>query len=832
MPPVIDHIPLANPQCSPAPFAIEAAITDNFKVARAVLQWSCDGAAFQETDMLGDDTSNVYRASIPAPGTNGQSFAYRLIAADIRGLTATNGPHAFLVDYPFLVIDSAVLETLLRPDTTSNRWVSVANEGSTNLHLTARLVPAGFADAMDGGPDGWRHGGTNDLWTLSTNRSVSGSNAWYCGRPAVPAYGNSMHAWLDSPPVYLGRDARLTFWHWIRSELDVQYGSGFWQPDHAWDGGIVELSTNSGLSFVQIDPVGGYPRRISGWSESPWPQDTPCFAGTGGWTKITFDLSAFATSTAVIRFHFGSDDNTVDEGWYIDDVVLTPDSRTNLSLSVEPATLEIVPGQRTNLLVTCSAAGIPTGDREALLEITGNAVNLATGTVPVAMMVRSPPVLAGLTATQTSTNGEGLVTVSSRVSDSDGDPCVLDLAWSPDDGSSWRPLSLLASLDTVGQSAVSWSNASQVAGIGTWNESGDPLTNQLSAVWNTSGSGSSITLAPAVTVRGRLWDGRFWSDWVGSPSFMVDNEPPEAPGQLAVTSHELASWSTNPVIHVRWQKSKDGAGAGLADYQYRFISHPSTLAVTGQTTACTADSAVLPDGSNIWASVRARDVCGNVSTASASGPYWIDAAPPSPAGATVTPSLSPFGPYLVGSTTVTGTWAAFTDTGAGIEGYYYAWHNGGGTTNGRWAIQPSGVLTNARVGETNTLFVWARDRVGHIGLAASASFLVLDPEGNLDGDALSNADEEMAGTDASNPASILRLAVAAVPAVSNGSALQWVGVTNRVYTLLYRQDLTDGKDWVSVPGLTRMAGQQGTMTIPDPMTNLPVRFYRISVETP
>jgi hypothetical protein len=724
--------------------------------------------------------------------------------------------------YPLLNLSPDEIETVLRPGTISNVSVSVSNTGKTNLLLDASLLSFGFTDDDEKGAGGWTHEGTRDLWTLTTNRFISGSQAWYCGDTSSRLYTTNMHARLDTPPILLGNAAQLTFWHWMKCELA--------SAPYSWDGGIVEISTNSGLSFMQIAPIGGYSHKIKGWTTpfaSPWPHDTPCFAGTGAWQRVTFDLSALAQNSAIIRFHFGSDENTQEEGWYLDDVVVTPDSHSNLWLSIEPTHLDLPEGCSTNLTLTLSATGIPTGERQSAIMLDGNA---ATRIIPVVMLVRSPAVLSGFQAAQTSTHGEGLVTISNLVHDADGDTCALDLAWSANGGASWFDLTFLTGQDLLDLITLNPSNGPPVGNIKTF-DVGLFFTNTLMLAWNTSNSGSDIVLEPDVIVRGRVWDGLYWSDWTTSQPFMVDNESPTAPGGLSTSNHATASWSTNPLFNVQWQAATDGVGMGIAGYDYGAGTNPPVCLVSGSTTNLEVNSLALPDGSNCFVIVRARDLFGNVSAAAVDGPYWIDTAPPSTTNATATLIHSPFGNYLIGATSITGTWSGFSDEASGIRDYYYSFSNRGGSADGILTTLTTGVLSNAQIGATNTLFVWAADNAGLIGPAVETSCLILDAVGDQDGDRISNADEELTGTDAGDPSSVLRLSASQPEAVSE-FILQWPAITNRLYTLHYRDSLLYNTNWSFVPGFVDIPGFSGTMVHTDLTTVLPSRFYKITVRAP
>jgi hypothetical protein len=119
--------------------------------------------------------------------------------------------------------------------------------------------------------------------------------------------------------------------------MDAELYSG--NPPYTWDGGIVEISTDGGYSWTQITPSGGYPHLIYPNSASPFPGDTPAWGMTSGWEQATFDLSSY-TGSAIIRFQFGSDGYTTEEGWYIDDVEVTADLA---SVKIDPEDMEPVP---------------------------------------------------------------------------------------------------------------------------------------------------------------------------------------------------------------------------------------------------------------------------------------------------------------------------------------------------------------------------------------------------------------------------------------------------------------------------------------------------------
>ncbi len=318
MPPSIAHTPLENPQGLPAPWAVGVAATDNDRVDQVLLEWRRNGGAWLNVTLALTQISGVYTGIIPAPGFTGDQFQYRLLARDGAGLQSAAGPYAFSVAYPVAMLSPADFGTLELPRNSDTREIlTIGNAGHDDLTWTLRHYPVGLNEGAEQGTNGWTHGGTLDAWHIASWRAYSGTNAWYLGSDASRQYPDSVKAWLQSPPVLLGTNALFSFRQWLSTEA-------LKDATHAWDGAIVELSTNHGASFAQIAPVGGYPYAIYGHSASAFTNETPCFAGTGGWQQVEFNLAAYAGQTVRLRLLFGADGFVVNEGWYVDDLAVTP----------------------------------------------------------------------------------------------------------------------------------------------------------------------------------------------------------------------------------------------------------------------------------------------------------------------------------------------------------------------------------------------------------------------------------------------------------------------------------------------------------------------------
>jgi hypothetical protein len=205
------------------------------------------------------------------------------------------------------------------------------------------ITVGGFSDDMESGQGDWDHyavtNGYNDEWHISSqrNHTPGGEHSWKCGDTGFGEYSDYDDSGLVTPTVFLGSSSVLTFWHWMDAEIE--------NSTYAWDGGIVEISTDGGSSWDQITPEGGYPYRIMDNPASPFPPDTPCFSGSHNWKEETFDLSDY-TGEAHLRFRFGTDGYVSAEGWYIDDVLIYSD-KLDVSITASNTPDTVSPGETT-----------------------------------------------------------------------------------------------------------------------------------------------------------------------------------------------------------------------------------------------------------------------------------------------------------------------------------------------------------------------------------------------------------------------------------------------------------------------------------------------------
>jgi len=818
--PTIVHAPLAASQATPPPFAIRAEISDSLSVASAHLLWRRNDEPWR-TNALTRGTGDTYTAQIPAPGEPRDCFEYRIVASDPAGQEAVHGPHVTTLVYPRVARTPADgRQTLLTSGGEAESALILTNTG--NASLVWRLAH-GFYEAVADPPTAWTTNALGQPWRVSSARCASPPFAFH-GQPlSVGSYFSpAVRSGLLSPPLQPAPGARLFFRHWIDTELDAR------QAGWAFDGAILEISTDQGESFQQLD--GPYTHRIAGWSYSPWPDGTPCLAGDGsaGWQEVVFDLDAYAGQTVRLRFHVGGDNNTDREGWYVDDIrvgpVLEPAWPAWIACGATAGT--VIPGRGISVPVYLMADGAPHRDVLLPIHILSNDPVAPNLFVDWSLKLRDPPWVGAAAAAQTSTNGEGVVTLMTDVAEADGEPLHLEIACSTDGGLTWFDTALADARSALGICALN-AASSRVEQIAT-SVGGLAVTNTVSALWETRATLPPLPpLAPDVRMRVRAVSPYFASPPLVTEPFLVDNEPPPAPEGLAVTTHAVGVWSGSAAMQARWDGVTDGAGVGGVVYRRR-LSESAADTLEGAARATAADAAFSAmDGSNLWFAVQAVDAAGNASATARIGPYCVDTAPPLSAGAFVRARRSAFGPYAVGPA-LTADWGGFSDALSGVAGYYVFGLADGHFASPVFSATPAATLSQAAPGLTNQVLVFAVDRVGNASAMVGDSVLLLDPQADHDGDGYVTADEEVAGTDATNPASVLRLGLAGTRALGNAVTLDvvWDSLSGRRYTLLATPSLT-APDWRPVSGLSEIPGVGARVT--NSVTLASPAFLRLSV---
>ncbi len=265
-------------------------------------------------------------------------------------------------------------------------WVEldVSSDGGFSITDTLFIFVGdtpGFTDDMESGNGFWRHSavtpGYSDEWHLETFRSYSSSSSWKAGGSGGSSYLDYSDGGLKTPPFLLAENSQLEFWHWYNMEIG--------DPGLAYDGAVVMISSGDGL-WTQLTPDGGYPRSIIPNASSPLDPDTRCYSGFQDWTKAVFDLSGYS-GVVQIMFRLGADGGVAEEGWYVDDIVVTnANTKVGAPSEVDPMTgctisFENVTQEGMTQVVTGSSGPTPLGGYQPMpaepleyLDITSTAV--------------------------------------------------------------------------------------------------------------------------------------------------------------------------------------------------------------------------------------------------------------------------------------------------------------------------------------------------------------------------------------------------------------------------------------------------------------------------
>ncbi|RKZ25472.1 hypothetical protein DRQ29_06270, partial [bacterium] len=279
VPPEIEHIPLTRGNISAWSPKVFAKITDAYGIGGATVQYMVNDISYSPADMEYDSTLNGWVAQFPCSVGIGDVVKYRIIGYD-------NSISSNMAFYP-----------------SSESWIE--------FH-----VYRDFYDEFESGGYDFTHynimASYVDEWHIVTERVPSGVFRDKISGSGAAAYNNLTDAVLETPSIFVSSADTLTFYQYMDAETSNIY------TGYAWDGGIIEISTDGGSNWSQITPLGGYSFVIRYNSVSPFIEETPCFSGHRDWQKITFLIAP--NGYVKFRFHFGSDGYVTREGWYIDDI--------------------------------------------------------------------------------------------------------------------------------------------------------------------------------------------------------------------------------------------------------------------------------------------------------------------------------------------------------------------------------------------------------------------------------------------------------------------------------------------------------------------------------
>lgn len=202
-------------------------------------------------------------------------------------------------------------------------------DGSYSSIFSFRTVPApgdcnqGFVTSntinedFEAGLNGW----TTDAlvgfntWVNSSVSSNSGTKSMLVTDVAEVA-----DQILTSPLIQLPTgQSPLTLQFWNKQTLEDG-------TNVCYDGGLLEISVNGGLSFNQISNdkllTDTYDGPVSDSYSNPLATKDAWCGDPQDWLNSIVDINAYAGQNVMFRFRLGTDSSVDREGWYIDDVIV------------------------------------------------------------------------------------------------------------------------------------------------------------------------------------------------------------------------------------------------------------------------------------------------------------------------------------------------------------------------------------------------------------------------------------------------------------------------------------------------------------------------------
>lgn len=161
-------------------------------------------------------------------------------------------------------------------------------------------------------------------WLINSTQSFSGSNSWYAQElEANPVFQENQY--LTIGPMLLRDESEFSFQHLFDTE-------------DGWDGGQVEISIDDGATWQDLGNDMTQNPYNSFFNNNP---NNAAFSGlsngNGSWIETKIDLSDYEGCTIRIRFRFyydafaiGVASNSINDGWYIDDIKITTGVNTYL----------------------------------------------------------------------------------------------------------------------------------------------------------------------------------------------------------------------------------------------------------------------------------------------------------------------------------------------------------------------------------------------------------------------------------------------------------------------------------------------------------------------
>ena len=269
---------------------------------------------------------NIYRGTTPDFEPSSQT----LIAKSVKDLSYKDSSIPYERTFYYIV--------RCEDSTKSNDGPSGGNEDK-NLKFI-NLTPEGESEEMgpikDDGGDTFAFCKLEEPFTISKiqNHTPSGNYCYSLSKNGETYPSNTCASLtLENVKVAL-EDSLLSYY----VNYNLEYG---------WDGVVVEVSEDNGVTFNPLPPYEGYPSSFSMTGDPPinsckFPYNQGCFSGPqsnlglSGWHRYSNSLNNFVGKTLFIRWRFSSDPASEFDGFFLDDIEISGIYKNSSCLGTEP----------------------------------------------------------------------------------------------------------------------------------------------------------------------------------------------------------------------------------------------------------------------------------------------------------------------------------------------------------------------------------------------------------------------------------------------------------------------------------------------------------------
>jgi hypothetical protein len=178
-------------------------------------------------------------------------------------------------------------------------------------HVTGTTMPSTFTASST----------TTNVWSVSSTQSLSSPNSLF-----TPDAGSISDQKLETTTALaLGAGtSSLSFSHLYNTQT-------------GYDGGVVEISTDNGTTWVDLSnkiTSGYFNSTLASGSGNSLAGRKAWSGNSNGFINSSINLSSYSGQNAKLRFRFGSNTTTSGTGWYIDDIIVKRKPVVNIRASL------------------------------------------------------------------------------------------------------------------------------------------------------------------------------------------------------------------------------------------------------------------------------------------------------------------------------------------------------------------------------------------------------------------------------------------------------------------------------------------------------------------